>query len=156
MSVMAAQINGVSIVCSSVCSSADQRKHRSSVSLAFVRGTHRWPVVSPHNGPVTRKMFSFDDDIVCWMLWIAFIFDRCHATQPGRNYVLDNHEGNDNGNPRLIQKNDCWRLLWEWGMPWLMNYHDNELIWYFSSLTIKPWKLILDRCRQPFNAGSSS
>ena len=45
----------------------DQRKHKSSASLAFVRGIHRWPVNSPHKGPVTRKMFSFDDviDISC-------------------------------------------------------------------------------------------
>ena len=38
------QINTVSIVCSTVCSSADQRKHQSSASLVFVRGFpgHRW------------------------------------------------------------------------------------------------------------------
>ena len=33
MSGMALQISGVSIVCSAVCSGADQRKYRSSVSL---------------------------------------------------------------------------------------------------------------------------
>ena len=43
---------------------ADQRKHQSSASLAFVRGIHRWPVNSPHKWPVTRKMFPFDDVIV--------------------------------------------------------------------------------------------
>ena len=45
-------------------SGADQRKHQSSASLAFVRGIHRWPVNSPHKGPVTRKMFPFDDVIM--------------------------------------------------------------------------------------------
>ena len=30
----------------------------------FVRGIHRWPVNSPHKGPVTRKMFLFDDVIM--------------------------------------------------------------------------------------------
>ena len=40
-----------------VCSGADQRKHQSSASLAFVRGIHRLPVNSPHNGPVMRKCF---------------------------------------------------------------------------------------------------
>ena len=51
---------------------ADQRKHQSSVSLAFVRGLQRWPVNSPHKWPVTRKMFPFDDIIMnamrvnCW------------------------------------------------------------------------------------------
>ena len=36
MSVMASQITGVSIVYSSLCPAADQRKHQSSASLAFV------------------------------------------------------------------------------------------------------------------------
>ena len=64
MSAMASQITGVSIVCSAVYSGADQRKHQSSASLAFVRGIHRWPVDSPHNGPATRKMFPFDGVIM--------------------------------------------------------------------------------------------
>ena len=38
MSAMASQITGGSIVCSTVCSGVDQRKHQSSSSLAFVRG----------------------------------------------------------------------------------------------------------------------
>ena len=29
-----------------------------------MRGIHRWPVNSPHKGPVTRKIFPFDDVIV--------------------------------------------------------------------------------------------
>ena len=28
------------------------------------RGIHRWPVNSPHKGPLTRKMFPFDDVIM--------------------------------------------------------------------------------------------
>ena len=35
-----------------------------AVSLAFVRGIHRWPVNSQHKGPVTWKMFPFDDVIM--------------------------------------------------------------------------------------------
>ena len=42
-------------VYSTVYSGADQRRHQSSASLAFVRGFHRWPVNSTHKGPVTRK-----------------------------------------------------------------------------------------------------
>ena len=44
---------------------ADQRKHQSSASLAFVRGIHRWSVNSPRKGPVTRKMVPFDD-VIMW------------------------------------------------------------------------------------------
>ena len=47
MSAMVSQIAGVSIVYSTVCSGADQRKHQSSSSLDFVRGIQRWLVKSP-------------------------------------------------------------------------------------------------------------
>ena len=58
------QITNLMIVYSIVYSDADQRKHQSSVSLAFVRWIHRGPVNSPHKWPVTRKMFPFDDVIM--------------------------------------------------------------------------------------------
>ena len=61
MSVMASQITSLTIVYSTVYSCTNQRKHQRSASLAFVRGFHQWPVNSPHKGPVTRKMFPFDD-----------------------------------------------------------------------------------------------
>ena len=56
---MASQISSLTIVYSTVYSGADKRKHQSSVSLTFVLGIHRWPVNSPHKGPVTRKMFHW-------------------------------------------------------------------------------------------------
>ena len=40
ISTVASQMTGVSSLCSIVCSGADQRKHRSSAALAFVRGIH--------------------------------------------------------------------------------------------------------------------
>ena len=64
MSTMASQITGVSVVCSTVYSGSEERKHQSSASLAIVRGIHQSPVNSPHKGPVTRKMFPFDDVIM--------------------------------------------------------------------------------------------
>ena len=71
MSAMTSQTSDVSIVYTTVCSGTDQRKYESSASLAFVRGIHHWPVNSPHKGPVTRKMFPFDNVIMasryeCW------------------------------------------------------------------------------------------
>ena len=64
MGEMASQITSLTIVYATVYSGTDQRKHQSSASLDFVRGIHRWPVNSPHKGPVTRKMFPFDDVIM--------------------------------------------------------------------------------------------
>ena len=64
MSAIASQITSLTIVYSTVYPGADQSKHQSSASLAFVRGIHRGPVNSPHKWPVTRKMFPFDDVIM--------------------------------------------------------------------------------------------
>ena len=64
MGAMASQITSLTIVYSIVYSGANQRKHQSSASLAFVGGIHRRPVNSPHKGPVTRKMLPFDNIIM--------------------------------------------------------------------------------------------
>ena len=71
MSAMASQITGVSIVCSTVGSGADQGKHQRSTSLAFVWGIHRSPVNSPHKRPVTRKMFLFHN-VIMWNKFASF------------------------------------------------------------------------------------
>ena len=78
MDAMASQITSPTIVYSTVYSSADQRKHQSSASLAFVWGIHRWSVNSPHKWPVTRKMFPFDDVIMhCNVANLYRIPKRC-------------------------------------------------------------------------------
>ena len=86
MGAMVSQLTSrLTIVYSNVYSSADQRKHQSSASLAFVRGIHWGPVNSPHKGPVTRKMFLFDDVIMyvwisCSKAVILFLFWRVWAS----------------------------------------------------------------------------
>ena len=59
-------------------------KYQSAAWLAFVRGIHRWPVESPHKGPVTQTIFPFNDVIV----WVddsvasishLFINSCCHG-----------------------------------------------------------------------------
>ena len=70
MEAIASRITGLTIVYSIVYSDADQRKHHSSASLAFVWEIHRGPVNSPHKWPVTRKMFPFDDVIMECGAWI--------------------------------------------------------------------------------------
>ena len=84
MGTMAYQITSLTIVYSTGYSGADQRKHQSPASLAFVRGIHRGPVNSPHNRPVTRKMFPYDDVIMCcsyftnhWPVMTQFF--TCHC-----------------------------------------------------------------------------
>ena len=64
MSAKASQIIGVSMVCWTVCSGADQRK---------IKALRHWPLWGeftgdrwnyPHKGPVMLKMFPFDDVIM--------------------------------------------------------------------------------------------
>ena len=80
MGAMASPITGVSIVYSTVCSGVDQRNYLSSTALAFVMGIRRWPVNTPHRGPVTRKMFLFHDVIIKLEVWtISHYLSSNHA-----------------------------------------------------------------------------
>ena len=58
MGTIASQITSISIVYLTVSTGADQRKHQSPASLAFVRGIHRGPVNSPHKMPSNAKNVS--------------------------------------------------------------------------------------------------
>ena len=69
MGAMAFQITSLTIVYSTVFSDTDQRKHQSSVSLAFVWGIHQWPMNSPHKWPVTRKSFDFMTSSCMFIVW---------------------------------------------------------------------------------------
>ena len=90
MSAMASQITGAYNVCSIVGSGADHRKHQNSASLAFVWGVHRSPVNSPNKGPVTRKMFPFDDVIIWQSLVGKVLLDLCKLIQHSGYKVLPN------------------------------------------------------------------
>ena len=97
MSTKASRITGVSIVYSTICSGANQRKHQSSASLAFVRGIHRWPMNSPHKGSVTWKMYPFDDVIMqqacVWCCWPAKRVLRANAgVSNDCNHAVSNHK----------------------------------------------------------------
>ena len=103
MGEMASQITSLTIVYSTFYSGADQRKHQSPASLAFVQGIHGRPVNSPHKWPVTRKMFPFDGvimlpsfstssnvfEIAELALKAKHEFDPCVAMDPSQ--VTDKH-----------------------------------------------------------------
>ena len=78
-----------SLTVEAVYSGADQRKHQSSASLAFVRGIHRWPVNSSHKCPVTRKMFPLDDVIMRWLSmsanWVSIA--SCNGLSASSHYL---------------------------------------------------------------------
>ena len=67
MGAMTSQITNLRSVCLTGYSGAD-KKNQNSASLPFVWEIHRCPVNFPHKGPVTRKMFPFDDVIMTRLL----------------------------------------------------------------------------------------
>ena len=83
MGAIASRITSLTIVYTTVYSDADQRKHLSSMSLAFVRG----PVNFPHKWPVTRKMFRFDDIIMVYSIW----FPVCSLVDESTITCLSTH-----------------------------------------------------------------
>ena len=93
MSAMMSQITSFSIVYSTACSGTDQRKHQSSTSLAFVRGIHWWPVNSPCKGPLTWKMFPFDDIIMDYHRQTNIPDSKVHRANMGPIWVLSASDG---------------------------------------------------------------
>ena len=77
MGAIASQITSLAIVYSFVYSDANQIKHQSSASLAFVWGIHREPVNYLHKWPVTRKMFTFGDVIMKIYYHVLMEFTYC-------------------------------------------------------------------------------
>ena len=61
MSTITSQITSLTIFCSTVFSSTNQRKYQSSASLAFVRGIHRSPVNFSH-----RRDSNAENDSIWW------------------------------------------------------------------------------------------
>ena len=72
MSPMASQITSLTIVYSTVYSGADQRKHQKLRATGLCEGNSPMTGEVPHKGPVTRKMFPFDDVIMWWFILIPF------------------------------------------------------------------------------------
>ena len=93
MGAKASQATSLAIVYSTVYSDADQGKHQSSASLAFVRRIHRGPVNSPHKWPITRNMFPFDDVIMdAYQLYAAeyqvLILGSHYDLSPARHQAI--------------------------------------------------------------------
>ena len=80
MGTIASQITSLTIVYSTIYSGADQRKHQSSASLAFVWGIHRGPVQFSAQMASNAEMFPFDDVIMwCWSRNIPGYLGQYHG-----------------------------------------------------------------------------
>ena len=88
MSAMASQITSPTALYSTVYSRRRSRKTSKLRVTGLCVGKSPGPVNSPHKGPVTRKMFPFDDVIMCfhlmtsslscgWPIATEFVFGSC-------------------------------------------------------------------------------
>ena len=80
MGTMASQITSLTIVYSAVYSGADQSKHQSSASLAFVWGIHRGP------GEFPAQMASNAENVSIW--WRHVIM--CPGNEQWISYLHEN------------------------------------------------------------------
>ena len=83
---IASQITSLTLVYPVVYSDADQRKHQSSASLAFVRGIHRDRWILRTNGQLGGKCFqlmtsSWSKDIP--PMWFNTKYHTCEIQMPG-------------------------------------------------------------------------
>ena len=104
---------------STVYSGADQIKHQSSASPDFVRGFHLPPVNSPHKGPVTRKMFPFDDVIMNLLDLLYFTIRHSHGRRGKWNTkaapaCLEPFKGVTKASTACHKTNHQWPLLLTW------------------------------------------
>ena len=100
MSAMVSQFTGVSIVWSTICSIADQKRHQSSASLALVRGIYRLPVNSPIKDPMTRKKFPFNDVIMyTHEQWLSRFVSRFGAVSAGEESI--------SFELKIVKQSDC-------------------------------------------------
>ena len=92
---MASQITSLTVVYSTVYSDADQRKHQSSASLAFVRGIHRDRWIPRTKGQLRGKCFH--------LMTSSWLFPAYLFTPVYRVIVNEySHVFNDTGGPNYI------------------------------------------------------
>ena len=101
MGMIVYQITGFSLVCSTVYSDADQGKHQSSASLAFVIGNHCWPINSPHKGPAARENVS---------IWWRHHGTRWGLRPTGLGELLSGRSSNQC--PTTILRACSWLAFW--------------------------------------------
>ena len=91
MGTMASQITSPTIVCSTVYSGADQRKHQSSASLAFVQGIHRWPenvsIWWRHHTGHGGTAFLWPDVVISWQQYQVTREPHLHDSTNSLNFL---------------------------------------------------------------------
>ena len=118
---MASQITGVSIVCSAVCSGASKIR-----VTAVCDGTP--PGDSPHKGPVTRNMFSFDGVIMFPATTIAIGASGKGVVKSISPCYMFHFLEIDLNNDTIDKKNASWSKVWQIGVTACGDRTHNHLI----------------------------
>ena len=141
MGTIASQITSLTIVYPNVYSEADQRKHQSSASLAFVWGIHRGPVNSLHKWPVTLKMVPFDHVIMyspvldLWGTFTGYQASRKTASfKQGRGI----HSYKSPSSNKLMYYGSLWGSKFTNDI-WLLKYWVNALDHYAMISRVRCW-----------------
>ena len=122
MSAMASQITCTSNVCSAVCSGAHQTSKLRVTGLCV--GNSPGPVNSPHKGPVTRKMFPFDDVIMDEVIMTLYGIYRAPQNPLEHKHtrcISNTHQTSQmimspvSGTAYRIQSAQSYTLLWPYG-----------------------------------------
>ena len=119
MTTITSQITSLTVVYSIVYSDADQRKHQSSASLAFVWGIHRDRWIPRTKGKLSGKCFH--DDVIMVTSRHNEVRPRWH-TQP-------------------------WPYSDKWAM-WIALYSSINFINFAPKSSIKKWGQISVKCDQ--------
>ena len=91
MSAMASQITSHTIVYSTIHSGADQRRTSKLRVTGLLLGIHRWPMNSLRKGPVTCKLFPYDDVIM--LMDILLQLSKCwDMLKGGQNEITEESE----------------------------------------------------------------
>ena len=97
MTTMASQITSLAVVYSSVYSDANQRKHQSSVSLAFVWGIHRDRWIPRTKDQLRGKCFHLMTSSCHWQFYLPWALGQKDKLDPalhmwlGVRYVTISH-----------------------------------------------------------------
>ena len=139
MGAMASQITSLTIVYSTVYSSADRRKYKSPTSLAIVRGLHRWPVNSPH------KRASNAENVSIWWrhheIWgkfhlLAFVLslnDTATVLLCSRQKFLPIYSsGMEKQLKTMSIKFELWWKNRQWNGPWPPDWY-----WIYITKLVK-------------------
>ena len=141
MGTMASQITILAIVYSTVYSGVDQRKHRSSVSLAFVQGIHRWSVNSPHKGPVTLKMFPFDDVIMLSFSDRADLIKKMIYLKMFQSVVVSFHVKESDGFDTIPPFNQAYEIML---LSLICLNQNNPFLWYENNCLISSRRVCIN------------